>query len=115
MRRGREVVRTGGFNAAGDLLDPEGRLLEHVAEGLTLDEAHGFVVGGALVAYDGCGCGGGCGLSWPDLADRKRLRADGPPRIPTKPFMHPQIDLWRGEGGDVVFVMGDLDWGNALR
>jgi len=107
-------VRPGGVNAAGQLFDPSGSLL---AARSVIDPARAaaLVSDGALVAFEGCGCGGfagGCQPQWADAGSLARLRAAGNPRF-VKGYGSPTwIDEWSSESGAVVFLHGDVKWGD---
>lgn len=103
----------GTINADGHLYGPGRDLLTRVKAQITPAQARSFVDAGALVAYEGCGCGGwyGCAPSWfvPD-----ELPAGVRPRL-VKGFGSPTwIDLWESDVSVVVFLHGDVEWGEAL-
>lgn len=108
------MVRPGSFNAEGEFFDPEGHLLNRVGE-VTPKEARAYVASGAMLAFEGCGCGGwaGCQAEWIEEAVRAELGAMKPRFV--KGYGSPTwIDLWRSEVGLVVFAHGDVEWGEAL-
>lgn len=99
----------GTFDGAGDLTDPDGRHLERIGR-ITPKQASAAVSAGALLAFEGCGCGGyvGCQPTWLDEEARGALM--GKPRF-TKRYGAPTwIDLWRGDGVEVVLAHGDVEW-----
>lgn len=104
---GRNIVRPGKFNLAGRLFDPNGVALER-GEELTPAEARAAVAAGALVAFEGCGCGGwgGCQPSWHSGVEFTKR----PPRL-ARHSSPTWLELWRGDGVEVVFAHGDVEWG----
>lgn len=111
---GEHAVRPGRYNHAGELFDPSGRLLVLEREDITPQRAQELVSGGALVAHEGCGCGGwaGCQPDWSSSDAVSRLGTCSPSLrgrgVPT------WIDLWSSEAGQVVYLHGDVQWGNEL-
>ena len=96
---------------------PDGRRLTEVRSALTPGEARDLVAGGALLAFEGCGCGGGpgCEPRWYD-ADERRRATTVLPRIRAK--THPGwIDLWSpvdDAATHVVHVHGEVLWGDLM-
>lgn len=110
------VVRPGEHTPGGELLDPEGNLVTCVGE-ISRGQARTLVRSGALLAWEGCGCGGwtGCQPTWFDAEVRSALRERSTPRFKTKRHGAPTwIDLWQGDGGSVVYAHGDVVWGDAF-
>jgi hypothetical protein len=117
-RRGGPPPRPGAFNLAGELFDPSGVLLRLATSEITPDQAADSVRGGALLAFESCGCGGGpgggCEIEWFDSADVDRANPHGEPTF-VRGFGSPTwIDLWSGDGRQVVFAHGDVKWGSIL-
>jgi hypothetical protein len=117
-RRGGPPSRPGAFNLAGELFDPRGVLLRLAASEITPDQAADSVRGGALLAFESCGCGGGsgggCEIEWFDSADFVRANLRGEPAF-VRGFGSPTwIDLWSGNDRQVVFAHGDVKWGSIL-
>lgn len=112
---GRNDARPGRFNAVNDLFDPAGNLLLRVAEKVSPAEALELVRAGALVAYEGCGCGGypGCQPEWPAANQRAALRLADEPSFPTSATPS-WIDVWRGAGGPAIFVHGVVRWADVF-
>lgn len=109
-------VRPGEHSAAGELFDPDGAVLSRVGE-LSPGQARTYVRQGALLAWEGCGCGGwqGCQPTWYDDAARRILAERAAPRFRPRRHGAPTwIDLWQGDGGPVVYAHGDVVWGDAL-
>lgn len=107
-------LRPGSFNANGEFFDRDGHLLAQVGE-VTPGEARKLVAQGALLAFEGCGCGGwaGCQPEWIEESVRAELGASKPRFV--RAYGSPTwIDLWRSEAGTVVFAHGDVEWGDAL-
>jgi len=114
---GRAAIRPGTFNLDGDFFTPEGGLIRRARAKVTPGEATTLVRLGARVAFEGCGCGGGggCTPSWPDPEDIAKTVAAGAPRFTNKYGSPTWIDVWTGEGESVVFLHGDVQWGNLAE
>lgn len=96
--RGRDGV---GWTRVGDVLDPT--------------QAQRLVQDGAVVAWDPCGCGGACGLTWLDNAACERLARSAPQVRPSKRYAG-AVTQWRNErGGTLLLVQGGIRWGEDLR
>lgn len=111
---GAHAIRPGKFNHAGEFFSPSGTRLEKQRSELTPAQAQRFVAEGALVAYEGCGCGGsgGCTPSWANNEQLVQLRSGPKPRY-VKGFGSPTwIDLWADGSSQVVFAHGDVEWGS---
>jgi hypothetical protein len=109
------TVRPGTFNADGQFFDPSGTLLTRTKNSIAESKAADLVADGALVVFEGCGCGGGgCIPEWISTDDLDRLRTADKPRF-VKGYGSPTwIDQWTGAAGDVVFLHGDVEWGDVL-
>jgi hypothetical protein len=108
-------VRPGSVNGKGQLFDPHGRLLTKDHAQITPADAAEQIRQGALLAFEGCGCGGSgaCSISWIDAPMLRALRETKPTFV--KGYGSPTwIDLWSGDGVAVVFAHGDVEWGDAL-
>ena len=109
----RRPVVPGTFDLDGQLYGPSSDRLTKVRAEITPAQARSFVDAGALVAYEGCGCGGwhGCVPSWfrPD-----ELPAGVPPRFVKGLGSPTWIDRWESDVSVVVFLHGDVEWGDAL-
>lgn len=111
-RAGANAIRPGFINGAGEFFNRSGNLLALTSE-VTPLEARQLVLEGADVAFEACGCGGagGCAPAWFDAAEfvgqtRPRfVRGSGSPTW---------IDLWQSEGAKVVFLHGDVEWGEVV-
>lgn len=96
---------------------PDGRRLVELRAAIDPAEARELVAAGALLAFEGCGCGGGpgCAPTWYD-ADERRRAAEVVPRVRAK--RHPGwIDLWSpvdDPGAQVVYVHGEVLWGDLM-
>ncbi|CAM5314203.1 hypothetical protein [Leifsonia shinshuensis] len=114
--RAEKDARPGALGRDGALYDRQGLRMTRSIEELGPAEAADLVRDGAGVAFEGCGCGGatGCAIEWagPDEAITAARR--GEPvfvrghRAPT------WIDLWQGDGARVVFLHGDVTWGDLF-
>jgi hypothetical protein len=113
-RHGQHAIWPGKFNHAGEFHSPEGTRLEQAEDELTPAEALRHVAGGALLAYEGCGCGGmaGCAPVWAEASELTELASGPKPRF-VKGFGAPTwIDLWTDGTREVVFAHGDVEWGS---
>ncbi len=113
--RPKREVRPGSFNRAGEFFDPAGNLLTKAGQ-LTPAQATSWVRRGALVAWEGCGCGGwsGCKPTWVDEDELHSLATGAKPRFTKRHGSPTWIDLWEGASGPIVFAHGDVEWGDSL-
>lgn len=94
---------------------PSGERLVRVCHDLPPGEARDLVAGGALLAFEGCGCGGGrgCAPTWYDEHERRRAAALLPRvrgrRAPS------WIDLWTApDDSVVVYAHGEVLWADLM-
>ncbi|MFT4265044.1 MAG: hypothetical protein QM572_16795 [Nocardioides sp.] len=108
------TVRPGGFNVNGELFDPSGHLLSRIGE-VSPKRAQELVADGALVAFEGCGCGGsvGCETEWIEPGVLGIL-ASSRPRFVKGHGSPTWIDLWEGDAGLALYAHGDVEWGGLL-
>lgn len=113
---GREAQRSGVFDAAGQLFDREGELLELSASTVSPAEAKALVPSAAAVLFESCGCGGygGCRPEWLTPDQVSSLAHAGEPRFGDAYGAPTWIDVWTGPSGPVIFAHGDVEWGDAL-
>lgn len=113
---GEHAVRPGKYNAAGELFDPSGRPLLPQHEDITPKQAQELVRAGALVAYEGCGCGGwtGCQPEWLDSEALSRLRSAPQPKLVGGHGAPTWIDVWSSDLEQVIYLHGDLMWGDEI-
>jgi hypothetical protein len=111
-RSGEHAVRPGMFNRGGEFFDPSGRLLVLKQQAVGPAEAVQRVSDGALVAFEGCGCGGwaGCAPEWFTGDRLLRLRTGPGPRFVRGHGAPTWIDVWASGAGEVVFAHGEVDW-----
>lgn len=112
--QGAHSIRPGKFNQAGEFFSPTGTRLKQERAELTPAQAQQLVADGALVAYEGCGCGGsgGCTPTWASDQQLEQARIGSKPRY-VKGFEAPTwIDLWTDDTTQVVFAHGDVEWGS---
>lgn len=108
-------VLPGTFNRLGQFFDPSGAVLTR-HEQVSPSEAADLVARGATVVIETCGCGGGHGCTprWIDTDGLDRLRTADKPRF-VKGYGSPTwIDHWTVSTGDVVFLHGDVKWGDVV-
>lgn len=89
------------WDRVGDLLDPTA--------------ARRLVREGALVAWDPCGCGGACGLTWLDDEARRRLSDNTPEVRPSKRYEGALVRWQDANGRDLLVVRGPIQWGDEFR
>lgn len=106
----------GAVDMDGIFRDLDGRPLELVPEEFSTDEAKRSVKARAHVSYEGCGCGGGygCQPSWMSEEDLSALRSGPAPRKVRTYGAPTWFDVWSNTEVTVVFVHGDVEWGNAI-
>ena len=94
---------------------PQRSTLALEQEDITPKRAQELVSGGAFVAHEGCGCGGwaGCQLDWLSSDALSRVRAGSAPSLRGR-GMPTWIDVWSSETGQVVYLHGDVQWGDEL-
>ena len=111
------AVRPGTYNAAGELFDPSGRPMVLEREDVTPGLAQKLVEGGALVAHELCGCGGwtGCPPEWLPLEALARLQLAEAPELVGRRGVPTWIDVCSTDKSEVVYLHGDVRWGDVLR
>jgi len=111
------AIRPGKYNSAGELFDPSGRPLLPAQEYVTPELAQELVAGGALVAHEGCGCGGwtGCQPEWLSPEALARLRSAPVPELVGGHGVPTWIDVWSNDVAQVVYLHGDVPWGDEFR
>ena len=93
---------------------PNGVVWLRDADTLRAGEALRAVQEGALVAWDSCGCGGGCRLVWPDTASLQRM-AKTPPEVRDSKQYFGALTGWRSaDGRYLVVANGEVRWGEEL-
>jgi len=114
---GEHAVRPGRYNSAGELFDPSGRPIRPRQECATPELAQELVNGGALVAHEGCGCGGwqGCQPEWLTSDALTRLRWAQGPELIASHGVPTWIDVWSSDESVVVYLHGDVRWGDEFR
>ncbi len=106
---------TPGLYSGSTLFDLHGNALREVDDHtLDVEDIRAAVLGGALVVWDSCGCGGYCNaLEWP-AQDRLWKEAEASaPRF--RKNDRARVSLLTGAGGDVLLVAGGLRWGDLFR
>lgn len=105
---------SGTFNDQGQFLAPDGDVLIRVKSSISPSKAASLVATGALVAFEDCGCGGYAGGCIPEWVSTERLAAAGKPKF-VKGYGSPTwIDIWKSDSSTVVFLHGDVKWGDEL-
>lgn len=113
---GEHAVRPGKYNAAGDLFDPSGEPILLQQELVSPELAQELVKRGALVAHESCGCGGwtGCQPEWLSKEALTRLRSAHAPALEEGRGVPTWIDVWSSDKGQVIYLHGDVRWGDEL-
>ena len=104
-----------GVQANGTFRDRIGRIYTELDDVMNPVEARQFLEGTPLVAWDRCGCGGGCGLMWVP-----------PERIgdlmTTYPMIHHNhlgsglISSWRADDRSrLLLLQNAVTWGRIIR
>ena len=111
---GRHAIRPGQLNKAGEFFDLAGRPL-HLEGRVTAEAAEKLIVNhAALVAYEGCGCGGWshCRPSWASPAQVTALAVtrDLDVLLDSQEW----IESYSGDAGKVVFLHGGDDWEDLI-
>ena len=117
LRSRKPAVRPAGHNAAGEFFDPSGRALLLLHENVTPDLAHARVRSGALLAYEGCGCGGWtrCQPDWLSSDALSRLHSASAPEFVKGHRAPTWIDVWSSDLSQVVvYLHGDVRWGDVI-
>lgn len=87
---------------------PDGGVYRKHAARVSASRAQELLASGALMAVDDCGCGGYCGLDWPDATERRDL-ARRPPRLSRRRFGW--FEEWHTDTGHRLLVQyGDVRW-----
>lgn len=87
---------------------PDGRSYRRSDDQITPARAQDLLRAGALMVVDDCGCGGYCGLDWPDAAERATL-ARRPPSLTKR--RAGWLEEWHSpEGGRLLLQNGDVRW-----
>jgi hypothetical protein len=112
---GEHAVRPGKYNHAGELFDPSGQLLVLQQEDISPQRAQELVRGGARVAHEVCGCGGwaGCQPDWLSSDALSRVRSGSAPSLRGR-GVPTWIDVWSSAAGHVIYLHGDVQWGDEL-
>jgi len=102
-----------GVYPDGSVLAPGGRRYLRVAIDISPDGAWTAASAGAIAAWDPCGCGGYCGLTWFDESDLAGMAVSGRPTIRRTKRAYGSISEYRSDDGrPLLFVEGDVRWGD---
>jgi hypothetical protein len=100
--------------SADSFRGPHGVIWQRVGDVLDPVVARDMIRAGALVAWDPCGCGGDCGLTWLDDVVRGRLAAALPDVRPSKRYSG-AITSWRDKDGhELLVVQWPVQWRDEL-
>jgi hypothetical protein len=111
----REPEVTPGLYSGETLFDLKGNALREFHDhALDPEEIRAAVLGGALLVWDSCGCGGYCNaLEWPTQDELRREAEASAPRF--RKNDPARVSLLTGDGGDVLLVAGGMRWGDLFR
>jgi hypothetical protein len=114
-RADREPEVTPGLYAGETLFDLKGNALNEVDDhALDPEEIRAAVLGGALLVWDSCGCGGYCNaLEWPTQDELWKEAEASAPRF--RKNDRARVTRLTGDGGDVLLVAGGMRWGDLFR
>lgn len=101
------------------LVAADGKRYLHTGRSVEPGRAVELVAGGAVLAWDSCGCLGGCELEWFEPADRAELVRTGPPELRHRSGRRyrgrGRLTEWRTTAGDVlVLASEDVRWGTFM-
>jgi hypothetical protein len=103
-----------GLSIDGVLTDPAGRQYTRVAD-VSAERALEVAAAGAVVVWDPCGCGGGCGFDWCSATEVQQLVASGPPVVANSRRLRGNISEWRTASGAALLLAEDMvRWGNRM-
>ena len=104
-----------GLYGDGVLTDQQGRQYTRVEDAISPERALELASAGAVVVYDACGCGGGCGFDWYTAQDVKEMAASGPPTIRDTKRRRGSISEWRSDSGAALLLAEDaVHWANQM-
>ena len=101
------LVTPGRVNREGNLCDLDGTILSLVDGEWNEEDALAAVRAGGHVAFESCGCGGGCAPDWFGADDLREVT--DPPRA-IRGSAPSWIEIWQSQGRQIVFVHGDFAW-----
>lgn len=106
---------TGPDLSSGRAKDPGGHIWEKVAGGTSATRAFALASAGGVVAWDPCGCGGYCGITWYDRDDVARLVAAGKPHVRNNKRYRGSLSEWATtDGRRLVLAEAEVRWGHLL-
>jgi hypothetical protein len=101
------------------LVAPDGKRYFHTGRPVEPVAAVDLIAGGAVLAWDSCGCLGGCEFEWFQPSDRAELVRTGPPEL-----RHQSGKRYRGQGhltewrttdgAVLVLASEDVRWGTFM-
>lgn len=101
-----------GIQPDGKVVAPGGRSYEMAASDISSAVALAAASSGALVAWDSCGCGGGCELTWFNDDDVAHMATAGRPLIRRTKKAYGSISEYRsGDGRVLLLVEETVRWG----
>jgi len=107
--------RTGPQLWTGRVQDKSGRIWTCVDDEITASRAFVLAADGAAVAWDPCGCGGYCGITWFGPDDVQRMVNAGPPIVARKKHRSGNLSEWATDDGQrLVVAENDVEWAGLL-
>lgn len=104
-----------GIDADGTVVAPGGRTYRRTARDISAADAFTAAAAGAQLAWDPCGCGGYCGLTWFDEATVARMVVAGRPHIRRTKNGRGAISTYRSDDGHILLLAEDtVRWGSYL-
>lgn len=114
VERGAVETPSDTATPAGCLKAPDGPIWSYVSN-ISAPRALALADSGAVVAWDPCGCGGYCGITWYTPDDVRRLVAAGPPRVKNNKRWNGRLSEWHEPaGGRLVLAEDAVIWGHLL-
>lgn len=114
-KRRKRVPWQPGMQANGTFRDRVGRVFTEVDDEVIPVEARQMLEAGAVLVWDRCGCGGGCGLMWVPATRLGEL-------ITTYPVLHRTrlgsgaMSAWKAKDGtSLLFLQSSITWGRVIR
>lgn len=95
--------------------DAEGVRWVQTNDSISAGQAHALVEQGARGAWDPCGCGGYCGVTWFSPDQVSRLLAAGSPLVRSTKRRRGSLSEWATEDGRVLVVAEDaVRWADLM-
>lgn len=97
------------------MVDQQGRVYARINDHISGSRALELARTGAVVVWDSCGCGGGCGMDWFDEQEVAAMASSGTPDIRHTKRAHGTISEWRADDGAwLLLAEGAVRWSGKL-